>query len=139
VWLEGLRKSKKIHLTRTRTRRIPACSILPQPTTLLHAPLISEEKSKTVAVVLSLVKPLLGKGHTLWINNFYNAPALATKLKFMKTDYAGTLHLNRKHIPKTVKEKRLRKGEIIAQHSGPVSVLKWCDKKICQHDLSILW
>jgi hypothetical protein len=24
---------------------------------------------------------------------------------------------------------KVRKGEVIAQHSGPVSVLKWCDKK----------
>jgi hypothetical protein len=50
--------------------------------------LISEEKSKTAIVMLSLVEPLLGKGHTLWMDNFYNAPALAIKLKFMKTDCA---------------------------------------------------
>jgi hypothetical protein len=28
-----------------------------------------------------------------------------------------------------VKEKNLKKGELIAQHSGPVSILKWNDKK----------
>ena len=28
-----------------------------------------------------------------------------------------------------MKEKKLKKGEIVAQHSGPVSVLKWKDKK----------
>jgi len=28
-----------------------------------------------------------------------------------------------------VKEKKLRKGELVAQHSGPVSVLNWKDKK----------
>jgi len=28
-----------------------------------------------------------------------------------------------------VKEKKLKKGELVAQHSGPVSVLKWKDKK----------
>jgi hypothetical protein len=36
--LEGLDQLKKIHLIRTRTRYLPACSILPQPTTLPHAP-----------------------------------------------------------------------------------------------------
>jgi hypothetical protein len=41
--------------------------------------LISEEKSKTAAVVF-LVEPLLGKGHTFWIDNFYSARALAVKL-----------------------------------------------------------
>jgi hypothetical protein len=42
--------------------------------------LISEEESKTAAVVLSLMEQLLDKGHTLWMDNFYNAPALAIKL-----------------------------------------------------------
>jgi hypothetical protein len=33
------------------------------------------------------------------MDNLYNAPALAKKLKYMRTDYVGTLHLNRKDIP----------------------------------------
>lgn len=32
-------------------------------------------------------------------------------------------------MTKIAKEKKLWKEEIIAQHSGPVSVLKWSDKK----------
>jgi hypothetical protein len=44
------------------------------------------------------------------MDNFYSAPALAIKLKFMKTDCDGTLLPNRK----------LRKGKITAQNSGPV-------------------
>ena len=47
----------------------------------------------------------------------------------MKTDCVGNLRLNRKDVPQTVKEKKLKKGELLAQHSGPVSVLKWKDKK----------
>jgi hypothetical protein len=54
--------------------------------TRFQSTLISEKKSKTAAVVFSLVEPLLGKGHTLWMDNFYNVPALAINLKFMKTD-----------------------------------------------------
>jgi hypothetical protein len=41
----------------------------------------------------------------------------------------GTLHLSRKDVPQTVKDKNLRKGTLVAQHSGPVSILKWKDKK----------
>jgi hypothetical protein len=62
------------------------------------------------------------------VDNFYNSPALAQKLKSLNTDCVGTLRLNREDVPKTVKEKRLTKGELIAQHSGPMSVLKWRDK-----------
>jgi hypothetical protein len=40
TWLEGLGKLKKIHLIGTRTRNLPACSIVPQPTTLPRASLI---------------------------------------------------------------------------------------------------
>jgi hypothetical protein len=38
VWLEVLGKLKKIHLIGTQTRELPACSIVPEPATLLHAP-----------------------------------------------------------------------------------------------------
>jgi len=47
----------------------------------------------------------------------------------LKTDCVGTLHLSRKDVPLRVKEKKLKKGELVAQHSGPVYVLKWKDKK----------
>jgi hypothetical protein len=40
VRLERLGKLKKIHLIETRSCDLPACSIVPQPTTLLHAPKI---------------------------------------------------------------------------------------------------
>jgi len=83
---------------------------------------------KTAAIVLSLVEPLLKKGRTLWMDNFYNSPAVAQRLKTLKTDCVGTLRLSRKDIPQKVKEKKLKK-ELVAQHSGPVSVLKWKDKK----------
>ena len=45
------------------------------------------------------------------------------------TDCVGTLKLNRNDIPKEVKDKKLEKGEIIARHSGSVTVLKWRDKR----------
>ena len=79
--------------------------------------------------MLSLVEPLLKKGRTLWMDNFYNSPALAQRLKTLKTDCDGTLRLSRKDVPQRVKEKKLKKGELVAQHSGTVSVLKWKDKK----------
>ncbi|XP_068085205.1 piggyBac transposable element-derived protein 4-like [Anabrus simplex] len=64
------------------------------------------------------------------MDNYYNSPELARALKqHHSTDCVGTLKLNRKNVPKEVKEKKLKKGEIIARHSGPVTVLKWCDKK----------
>jgi len=60
----------------------------------------------------------------------FNSPELARKLKIENsTDCVGTLKLNRKNVSKKVKEKKLEKGEIIATHSGPVTILKWRDKR----------
>ena len=73
---------------------------------------------------------MFGRGHKLWIENFFNSPELARKLKTEHyTDCAGTLKLNRKNIPKEVKDIKQEKGEIIARYSGPVTVLKWRDKR----------
>jgi hypothetical protein len=47
----------------------------------------------------------------------------------LNIDCVGTVRLSRKDVPKTVREKKLKKGEMIAQHFGPVSILKWHDKK----------
>ena len=63
------------------------------------------------------------------MDNFYNSPALAQSLKSLKTDCVGTLCLSTKDVPQRVKEKKLKKGELVAQHSGQLSVLKWKDKK----------
>jgi hypothetical protein len=83
--------------------------------TKLDSSLITADTSKTSAIVLKLVKPLLKQGWTVWIDNFYNSPALARALKMTyKTDCVGTLKLNRKDVPPKVKNAKLKKGEIVA-------------------------
>ena len=90
--------------------------------TVFQTAFISGDTNKTATIVLSLVEPLLKKGRTLWMDNLYNTPALAQRLKSLKTDCVGTLHLSRKDTPQRVKDKKLKKGELAAQHSGPVSI-----------------
>ena len=53
--------------------------------TVFQTAFISGDTNKTAAIVLSLVEPLLEKGRTLWMDNFYNSPALAQRLKILKT------------------------------------------------------
>ena len=89
-----------------------------QAKTLCSKQLTFQASQQTAEIALSLVEPLLKKGHMLWMDNFYNSPALAERLKSLNTNCVGTLRLNRKDVPKTLKEKRLKKGEMIAQHSG---------------------
>jgi hypothetical protein len=63
------------------------------------------------------------------MDNFLNSPSLAQRLKSLKTDCVGTLRLSTKNVSQNMKGKKLKKGELLAQHSGPVSVVKWKDKK----------
>ena len=68
---------------------------------------------------------MFGRGHTLRNENLFNSLELARKLKIEhSTDCAGTLKLNRKNVPKKVKDKKLEKGEIIPRYLGPVTVIK---------------
>ena len=78
--------------------------------TVVESSLITPETPKTAAIVLKLLEHLLGRGHTLWMDNFYNSPELARQLKTQRsTDCVGTLKLNRKNVPKEVKDKKLKK------------------------------
>ena len=45
----------------------------------------------------------------MWLDNFYNLPALTQRLKSLKTDCVGTLHLSGKDFRQRVKEKKLKK------------------------------
>ena len=90
---------------------------------------VTAETNKTAAIVVTLLENLLGRGHTVWMDNFYNSPDLARFLKSKNTDCVGTLRPNRKNVPPLVKNKKLKKGEHCAQHSGDVAVLAWQDKK----------
>ena len=81
--------------------------------------------------MLKLAEPLLGYGHILRMDNLHKSPELARQLKIKHSiDCIGTLNLNRKTVPKEVQDKKVKKGETNVRHSGPVTVLKWCDKKM---------
>jgi hypothetical protein len=60
---------------------------------------VTAETNKTAAIVVKLTESLLGRGHTVWIHNFYNSPVLARFLEVQKTNCVGTLRDNRKKSP----------------------------------------
>ncbi|KAG8238687.1 hypothetical protein J437_LFUL016566 [Ladona fulva] len=86
--------------------------------TEVHSSLTMGDVNKTAKIVLNLSQPLLGQGRTLWMDNYYNSPILA---RILKINY---------HTDCRMKEKKLKKGEVFGEYSGPISVLKWSDKKI---------
>lgn len=86
-------------------------------------------KGHTVNVVLNLMKDFLGKGHSLYMDNFYNSFILASKLLRRDTYCTGTLRADRKHNPAAVKSANLNKGATIANYAESIMVAKWRDKR----------
>lgn len=50
---------------------------------------------KSGAIVLSLLQPFLGKGHTVYLDNFYSSPALFNLLHNNSTNACGTVSKRR--------------------------------------------
>ena len=100
---------------------------------------ISGDTNKTATIVLSVVEPLLKKGRTLWMDNFHNSPALAQRLKSLKTDCVGTLRLSRKDVPQRVKEKKLKKRRTGSStfRTGVRSEVE--RQKRCDNDFYLPW
>ncbi|GFW13456.1 piggyBac transposable element-derived protein 4 [Trichonephila clavipes] len=97
--------------------------------TLFDEEFLKPEFSKSMQVVLTLMKPLLNKGYCVTLDNYYSSPILTDTLVKYKTDSYGTINLNRKEVPSYVKSKKLKKGETVAFRRGKALILKWKDKK----------
>lgn len=89
-----------------------------------------DELPASERIVLLLADNLLGKGRTIYTDNFYTSMSLAHSLLNKSTHLVGTLRANRKLNPKHVIEKKLKVGETIASESNTgVIVQKWKDKR----------
>jgi hypothetical protein len=73
-------------------------------------PLITADTSKTAAIVLKLIEPLLKQGSNVWGDNFYNEPSLTKTLKIIiKMDCVGTMKLTQKNVIIKVKTQNKKK------------------------------
>lgn len=80
------------------------------------------------SVVKTMMNDYLGKGHTLYVDNWYTSPALFDFLMQHNTNACGTARLNRKMMPK-FQNKKMKKGDVEFVHSNGVLALKWKDKR----------
>ena len=72
---------------------------------------------------------LLGKGHHVYMDNYYSSPDLFWEL-FSKETYAcGTCRIFFKKLPKSLKVKLPRKGDCVFRRDGPLLALKWQEKR----------
>lgn len=90
---------------------------------------VNNENGHATSVVYKVAKDYLGKGHTIYMDNFYNSVHLAKALYKDKTHVVGTLRKNRKGNPVRVVASKIRRGETIFKRNGCVLVQKWRDKR----------
>ncbi len=79
---------------------------------------------------MRVTESLRGKGHHLYMDNFYTSPALFRSLKRVGICSCGTLRCNRRGVPPVIKKKRkMKKGEMISVRKRSLLFVKWKDKR----------
>ena len=63
------------------------------------------------SVVMEIAQPILNKGYTLYLDNWYSSPQLFIKLLENGTNVVGTVRKYRKHMPKALVSHKLKKGD----------------------------
>ena len=82
----------------------------------------------THAVVMRLGDPIKGRGHHVYMDNFYTSPQLFSDLCDNGFGACGTVRINRRGLPAAVKE-NVRKGEMkVIQMDNSMLAIKWMDK-----------
>ena len=98
----------------------------------LNANVLDPDSTQTTKVVVGLMQKanLLGKGHHVYLDNYYTSPDLFWELHCKDTFACGTCRQNRKNLPKAVTKAKLKKrGECVFRRDGPLLCLKWREKK----------
>lgn len=98
---------------------------------------VPETASVTEILVLRLLKEAncLQKGHHLYMDNYYNSPAMFAFLEAQGVLAAGTLSLNRKLTPKLCKVRKIKqvppalRGKVIWCRKNNLLCLVWYDKR----------
>lgn len=83
----------------------------------------------TEKIVCHLLEEKLGKGHAVYLDNYYNSVNLASKLLEQNTYCTGTLQANRKNNPQEVMAAKIKRGENKSMFFNGVHVGKWRDKR----------
>ncbi|XP_022247948.1 piggyBac transposable element-derived protein 4-like, partial [Limulus polyphemus] len=85
-------------------------------------------KNLASTVVMTLMEKYLGRGHSLFTDNFYTSPTLFDKLLSLGTYACGTCRKDRAHFPDMFPGK-LKRGESQFFSCGSMTAVKWTDKK----------
>ncbi|KAK6304383.1 hypothetical protein J4Q44_G00249690 [Coregonus suidteri] len=80
------------------------------------------------SVVMTMLAPHLGRGHTLYVDNWYSSPTLFQHLLSNSTGACGTVQSNRKGMP-SFGSRKMQRGEVEFKENGQQLAVKWHDKR----------
>jgi hypothetical protein len=96
----------------------------------------TSEKSVTHATVMKLVEGLEGRGHNIYMDNYYSSPDLFLDLYDNGFGACGTVAVNRRGMPREWKnsqkgkQQSMKQGDIRFKNlNGPLNALQWKDKR----------
>ncbi|XP_040071661.1 piggyBac transposable element-derived protein 4-like [Ixodes scapularis] len=82
-------------------------------------------------VVLDLSSSILGKGYTLFFDNYFSSVPLMAKLKMEKTCACATIQSNRRQLPELRFDKSLTRGKYDFKTTEEgITLFKWKDNKV---------
>ena len=105
------------------------------------ADVLDPQCNTTTKTVVGLLQKgnLLVKGHHVYMDNYYCSPELFYELHHKETFVCGTSRSNRKGMPKSVTQAKLRNnGDCVFRRNGPLLCLKWREKKGARKDDTML-
>jgi hypothetical protein len=86
------------------------------------------DKPTISKIAFEVDDPILDRGYTIYLDNWFNSPDPADKLCQRKTDCIG-MRLNKKGVLEKVKVAKLKKGDSVAAFRRKQMFMKWKDKK----------
>jgi hypothetical protein len=89
VRLEGLGTFKKSTSSGIRTCDLPACSIVPQPTTLPRAPSTADPSPNLPCILVLIIIPSLIYTHLLWPPDEWDSPKQAAHHQIVQPYFGG--------------------------------------------------
>ena len=90
---------------------------------------MNDPRGMTFGVVADLARPIYGRGHHLYVDNYFSSPALFEELARNGVGACGTLRLNRNGIPKEAAKAKPAKGGAVFTRDGKTLYASRTDKR----------
>ena len=109
------------------------CTILTNQTSLVSSHISfgkrggGSEYGATYDLCMRLMDRYKNRSYHLYVDNFYTSPILFSDLYEQGTGACGTLRVNRKHVPDSIKKGNPAMGNQIVVSNGPLMVIKFHD------------